>query len=92
MACFLRGLFESPYLKAPNGIKDIPCETGKRILKKRRKIMVSWLCSKCGYALEADTPPEECPSCKSDCSFVDNSCYTPDCAGTPNDPQVKGEG
>ena len=58
--------------------------------KKRREIMVSWLCSKCGYTLDADTPPDECPSCKSDCSFVDNSCYTPDCAGKPNDPQVKG--
>lgn len=53
--------------------------------------MVSWICSQCGYNKEADTPPEKCPSCKSECSFVDNSCYTPDCAGKPNDPQIKGQ-
>lgn len=53
--------------------------------------MVSWLCNKCGYTMDAETPPEVCPSCKSDCSFIDNSCYTPDCAGKPNDPQITGE-
>ncbi len=53
--------------------------------------MVSWLCNKCGYTFNADAPPEKCPSCNSDCSFVDNSCYTPDCAGESNDPQIKGE-
>lgn len=53
--------------------------------------MVSWLCNKCGYAMEADSPPDVCPSCKSDCSFVDNSCYTPDCDGLPNDPQITGK-
>ncbi len=53
--------------------------------------MVSWICNKCGYTLEAETPPEECPSCKGSCTFVDNSCYTPDCAGTPNDPRIKGD-
>lgn len=53
--------------------------------------MNSWMCEKCGYNMEADTPPEKCPSCNADCSFVDNSCYTPDCAGKPNDPQIKGQ-
>lgn len=53
--------------------------------------MNSWMCEKCGYNMEADAPPEKCPSCNADCSFVDNSCYTPDCAGKPNDPQIKGQ-
>ncbi|EMS78053.1 MULTISPECIES: rubredoxin-like domain-containing protein [Desulfotignum] len=53
--------------------------------------MTSWICDQCGYNLETDTPPEKCPSCKKDCTFVDNSCYTPDCAGTPNDPRITGK-
>jgi len=52
--------------------------------------MTSWICDKCGYLHEKiEAPPEKCPSCKSECSFKDNSCYTPDCAGKPNDPQIK---
>jgi rubrerythrin len=48
--------------------------------------MTSWKCGKCGYTLEADTPPDQCPSCKEKCEFLDNSCYTPDCQyeGTDN--------
>jgi len=41
--------------------------------------MANWKCSNCGYTLEADAPPVECPSCKEKCEFVDNTCYTPDC-------------
>jgi rubredoxin len=41
--------------------------------------MASWKCGNCGYMLEADTPPEKCPSCKKKCEFLDNTCYTPDC-------------
>ncbi len=41
--------------------------------------MTNWKCSKCGYAIDKNIPPEECPSCKEKCEFVDNSCYTPDC-------------
>lgn len=42
--------------------------------------MTSWICQKCGYTLEAEVPPETCPSCKENCEFLDNTCYTPDCA------------
>jgi len=41
--------------------------------------MTSWKCSNCGYALEADTPPEPCPSCGERCDFLDVSCYIPEC-------------
>ncbi|MFO7754310.1 MAG: hypothetical protein R6V41_14465 [Desulfobacteraceae bacterium] len=41
--------------------------------------MTSWKCQNCGYTFEADAPPNECPSCKEKCEFVDNTCYTPDC-------------
>ncbi len=52
--------------------------------------MTSWMCNKCGYVSENKaSPPEKCPSCRSECSFIDNSCYTPDCVGEPNDPQIK---
>ena len=53
--------------------------------------MNSWICNQCGYTLQKDTPPEKCPACKADCSFVDNTCYTPDCAGETQDPRIKGE-
>lgn len=61
----------------------------KILLRKRNKggdHMTSWKCGKCGYTLEADAPPDRCPSCKEKCEFLDNTCYTPDCQyeGTDN--------
>ncbi len=50
--------------------------------------MTSWKCSNCGYNLDADVPPNECPSCKEKCEFVDVSCYTPDCEGQKNDDRL----
>ena len=50
--------------------------------------MASWKCGKCGYTLEADVPPERCPSCKEKCDFVDVSCYIPDCGNTGVDPRL----
>lgn len=48
-----------------------------------------WKCSDCGYTLQAQTPPEVCPSCKHKCIFVDATCYTPECGGPGNvDPQI----
>ena len=40
-----------------------------------------WSCTNCGYVLEAETPPDSCPSCHQQCAFVDAACYTPDCGG-----------
>lgn len=40
-----------------------------------------WKCEKCGYTLNAKTPPDICPECKERCEFRDVSCYTPDCGG-----------
>jgi rubredoxin len=58
-------------------------------IKLKEVIMPSWRCSNCGYTLEADTPPEECPSCKGKCEFVDNTCYTPDCGFQGTDKRVR---
>ncbi len=41
--------------------------------------MTKWKCNACGYQLEAEMPPENCPACKQKCEFIDNTCYTPDC-------------
>ncbi len=38
-----------------------------------------WKCGNCGYALEADAPPDRCPSCGNICEFIDAECYIPDC-------------
>jgi len=43
-----------------------------------------WACSECGYFIEADAPPEFCPTCKKNCMFVDATCYTPECGGSKN--------
>ncbi len=51
--------------------------------------MANWKCQKCGYTLEADAPPEKCPSCKEKCEFLDNTCYTPDCQGDGVDKRIK---
>ena len=40
-----------------------------------------WKCSNCSYTLDAEAPPEKCPSCQEKCAFIDVSCYTPDCGG-----------
>ena len=50
--------------------------------------MVEWKCSKCGYILSAEKPPETCPSCKEKCMFVDVSCYIPECGFTGIDPRL----
>ena len=52
------------------------------------KTMPSWKCSNCGYTFDADSHPNECPSCKEKCEFVDNTCYTPDCAAEGTDDRI----
>ncbi len=53
--------------------------------------MTFWQCSKCGYQLKAEEPPEECPSCHEKCLFSDISCYIPECGGEGNiDPRLAG--
>lgn len=42
-------------------------------------MLVKWKCTVCGYTVEYESPPEQCPYCGEKCSFIDNSCYTPDC-------------
>ena len=53
--------------------------------------MNEWKCSKCGYALKADAPPEKCPACKETCEFVNVTCYIPECGFTGSDDRLKGE-
>lgn len=40
-----------------------------------------WICSECNYVLEAETPPEVCPSCHGKCLFTNVTCYIPECGG-----------
>ncbi|MCF8040038.1 MAG: hypothetical protein K9K79_12050 [Desulfohalobiaceae bacterium] len=53
--------------------------------------MNSWKCSKCGYELQADTPPEKCPGCQQKCEFLNTTCYTPDCEGKGKDDRIGGK-
>ena len=36
-----------------------------------------WRCGHCGYRLEADVPPEQCPGCRKSCEFIDDNPYVP---------------
>ncbi len=39
-----------------------------------------WKCSMCGYQPEeTEVPPEKCPGCNQTCSFIDATCYIPEC-------------
>ena len=58
------------------------------LLRKGVNDMGSWKCSNCGYQMEADAPPDECPSCKEKCEFVDNACYIPDCEAEGIDKRI----
>jgi len=53
-----------------------------------RIFMGEWKCQKCGYILEDERPPEECPSCKEKCEFVDVTCYIPECGVTGSDDRL----
>lgn len=50
---------------------------------------MSWKCSKCGYTLEIQRPPEKCPACKEKCEFIDVTCYTPDCFASGKDDRLR---
>jgi rubredoxin len=54
-----------------------------------------WSCTNCGYVLEAEAPPNRCPSCHQECAFTDATCYTPDCGGPESgniDPRLVNQG
>jgi rubredoxin len=51
--------------------------------------MNEWKCSKCGYVLKADAPPEKCPQCNEKCEFVNVTCYIPECGFTGSDQRLK---
>ena len=42
---------------------------------------MTWKCSECGFVLEAEAPPEQCPECEKKCAFINITCYIPDCGG-----------
>jgi rubredoxin len=53
--------------------------------------MTHWMCTSCGYYLQASGPPNRCPSCEQVCAFNDVTCYRPECGGEQNiDPLVVG--
>jgi rubrerythrin len=40
-----------------------------------------WKCITCGFTITAANPPDTCPECDGKCTFVNITCYTPDCGG-----------
>lgn len=52
-----------------------------------------WKCTECGFTVAAQAPPDTCPSCRTQCAFVDVTCYTPECGGSGSgniDPHLAG--
>ena len=53
--------------------------------------MAHWMCTNCGYHLQAASPPERCPGCQQACPFNNVTCYHPECGGEGNiDPLLVG--
>jgi rubredoxin len=46
--------------------------------------MAHWMCTTCGYYLQASGPPDRCPSCDQKIPFNDVTCYRPECGGEQN--------
>jgi rubredoxin len=54
-----------------------------------------WKCTECGYLFQAKQAPDRCPDCRETCTFMDVTCYTPDCGGFESgnfDPRLAGQG
>jgi len=50
--------------------------------------MAHWMCTNCGYHLQATSPPERCPGCQQACLFNNVTCYHPECGGEGNIDQL----
>ncbi len=51
--------------------------------------MTKWQCVECGYFFDGVKPPDKCPGCNVNCTYVDVTCYRPECGGPANtDPMV----
>jgi len=57
-------------------------------IREDKAMNPTFKCTNCGYTLEAPTPPEECPSCREKCEFVDVTCYIPECGTGPKDERL----
>ena len=64
-------------------------EAKAKLLGEEVEEMNEWKCSKCGYILKADAPPETCPQCSEKCEFVNVTCYIPECGFTGSDQRLK---
>ena len=57
------------------------------------EVKLWWKCSLCSYLFQAAEPPKQCPNCQETCTFIDVTCYTPDCGGPESgnyDPKLVG--
>ena len=53
--------------------------------------MSHWMCTTCGYYLQAPVPPNQCPSCEQTSAFNDVTCCRAECGGEENiDPLMVG--
>ncbi len=43
-----------------------------------------WMCSECEHVFQTNSLPQACPNCQKKCTFLDVSCYIPECGGLNN--------
>ena len=68
---------------------EVVKEAQTKLSGKEVEGMNEWKCSKCGYILKADAPPEKCPQCSEKCEFVNVTCYIPECGFSGSDQRLK---
>ena len=62
--------------------------SGREFLRKE-EAKNYWMFDECNYVFEAETPPDKCPDFHAKCTFMNVSCYIPDCGGPGNyDPKL----
>lgn len=43
-----------------------------------------WMCSECENIFQIEDLPQTCPSCQKVCTFLNVTCYVPECGGPNN--------
>ena len=43
-----------------------------------------WMCNECENIFQSVDLPQACPGCQKKCTFVNVTCYVPECGGPDN--------
>ena len=43
-----------------------------------------WMCSECENVFQSEIAPSACPNCSKICTFLNVTCFIPECGGPDN--------